>query len=51
MTTLYTLSNRFFKKYKVLSDGRVVLMTKNAYSFAVKLMNCFLNLSKSVSDE
>ena len=35
MITIYTNSNRFFRKYDGLNDGRVVSITKNVYDSTV----------------
>ena len=38
MIAIYTTSNRFFQKHKVLSDERVLLVTKSKYGSAVHLL-------------
>ena len=49
--TFFTPYNRFFQKHDGLSDGRVVLMTKNEYGSEVKFLHRLLKLLKSISGE
>ena len=49
--TLYTFSSTFFQKSKVLSDGRVVSMSEDEYSFAVNFPHKFLYTPKSTWDK
>ena len=48
MTTPSKPSNKFIKESRVLSDGRVVSVTKNEYGFALKFLYSLLNSSKSM---